>query len=56
MHSINFICQKGHMGEVFGVKRRRGRIVLTPLFFFFFLSIVLTHLNILLSIITKHVH
>lgn len=54
MHSINFICQKGHMGEVFGVKRRGGRIVLTP--FFFFLSIVLTHLNILLSIITKHVH
>ena len=36
MHSINFICQKGHMGEVFGVKRRGGRIVLTPFFFFFF--------------------
>ena len=35
MHSINFICQKGHMGEVFGVKRRGGRIVLTPFFFFF---------------------
>jgi len=55
MHSINFICQKGHMGEVFGLKRRGGRIVLTP-FFFSFLSIILTHLNIMLGIITKHVH
>lgn len=24
MHSINFICQKGHMGEVFWGEEERG--------------------------------
>lgn len=53
MHSINFICQKGHMEEVFWGEEKRGEDCSNS---FFFLSIILTHLNIMMSIITKHVH